>query len=351
MGWYGDEIPGPYYESMPKVELHRHLEGSLRLSTLLEIARQQHLPLPQDAESLSRMVQVFIGDPLHVDNFLHKFQVLRLFYRSPEIIQRISREAVEDAALDQVRYMELRFTPVALSRQRNFALRDVMEWVCTAVEEASRDFSLPVGLLVSMNRHEPVELAEQVTALAVEFRHRGVVGIDLAGDEFYFSAAPFLSLFREARKDGLAVTVHAGEWGPPENVLQAIQDFEANRIGHGITVLCDEDITRLAAERGVPFEVCPTSNVQSGAVEAMFMHPLKKMLEAGLNVTINSDDPGISRIRLSDEYRVAVEVVGISRQVLKERVLAAAQASLLPPEEKQALVQRLKIEMDTLEET
>ncbi len=350
MGWYSTTVQGTYYESMPKVELHRHLEGSLRLSTLLEIARQQRLPLPQDAESLARMVQVQIGDPLHVDNFLSKFQVLRLFYQTPEIIQRLTREVVEDAALDQVRYMELRFTPVALSRQRGFALGDVMEWVCGSVEQASRDFNLPVRLLVSMNRHEPVELAERVIRLAVEFRHRGVVGIDLAGNEAEFDADPFLSLFREARKDGLALTVHAGEWSLAENVRQAIEDFGADRIGHGIRVVLDESTTRLAAERGVPFEVCLTSNVQSGAISAMMDHPLRQMLEAGLNVTINSDDPGISRIRLSDEYRVAVEVLGLTRQQLQERVLAAADAAILPPEEKQALIQRLKIEMDILEE-
>jgi adenosine deaminase len=349
MGWYSTSVEGTYYESMPKVELHRHLEGSLRLSTLLEIAREQHLPLPHDGQ-LAGLVQMQSGEPLNFQNFLAKFQTLRLFYQTPQIIQRVTREAVEDAALDQVRYMELRFTPVALSRQRGFALRDVMEWVCSSVEQASRDFHLPVRLLVSMNRHEPLELAEQVIGLAVEFRHRGVVGIDLAGNEAEFNAAPFLRLFREARQHGLALTVHAGEWGSAENVRQAIEEFAAERIGHGVRVIEDEGITRLAAERGTPFEVCVTSNVQSGAVASLQQHPLLRMMEAGLNVTINSDDPGISNIRLSDEYRLTVEELGLTRRQLQERVLAAANAALLPPHEKQALSQRLKIEMDILEE-
>ncbi len=349
MGWYGAATHATYYENMPKVELHRHLEGSLRLSTLQEIARQQRMPLPND-EHLAGLVQMQPGEPLNFQNFLAKFQTLRLFYQTPEIIQRVTREAVEDAALDQVRYMELRFTPVALSRQRGFALRDVMEWVCTAVEQASREFRLPVNLLVSMNRHEPLELAEQVIGLAVDFRDDGVVGIDLAGNEAEFNAQPFLSLFREARRAGLALLVHAGEWGPAENVRQAIEDFGAERIGHGVRVLEDEAVTRLAAERGTAFEVCITSNVQSGAVASLDQHPLLRMLQAGLNVTINSDDPGISDIRLSDEYRLAVEEVGLSRQQLQERVLAAANAAILPLPEKQALTRRLKMEMDILEE-
>jgi len=349
MGWYGAITQGTYYESMPKVELHRHLEGSLRLSTLQEIARQQHMPLPAD-QQLAGLVQMQTGEPLTFQNFLAKFQTLRLFYQTPEIIQRLTREAVEDAALDQVRYMELRFTPVALSRQRGFRLREVMEWVCTAVQRASREFNLPVQLLVSMNRHEPLELAEQVIGLAVDFRESGVVGIDLAGNEAEFNAGPFLSLFREARREGLALSVHAGEWGGAENVRQAIEDFGADRIGHGVRVLEDEAVTRLAAERGTAFEVCITSNVQSGAVTSLQQHPLLQMLRAGLNVTINSDDPGISDIRLSDEYRLACEELGLTRQQLQERVLAAAGAAILPPAEKQALIQRLKIEMDILEE-
>ncbi|MFZ6021823.1 MAG: adenosine deaminase [Chloroflexota bacterium] len=349
MGWYAAAPQATYYESMPKVELHRHLEGSLRLSTLREIARQQQMSLPQDA-GLAGLVQMQADEPLNFQNFLAKFQTLRLFYRTPEIIQRISREAVEDAARDQVRYMELRFTPVALSRQRGFALREVMAWVCTAVQQASRDFNLPVQLLVSVNRHEPVELAEEVIALAVEFRQYGVAGIDLAGNEAEFNADPFLSLFREARREGLALSVHAGEWGGAENVRQAIQDFEADRIGHGVRVLEDGAVVRMAAERGTAFEVCITSNVQTGIVPSLKHHPLPRMIEAGLNVTINSDDPGISNIRLSDEYRAACEELGLTRLQLQERVLAAAHAAILPAPEKGALARRLKIEMDILEE-
>ncbi|MEN4011641.1 MAG: adenosine deaminase [Chloroflexota bacterium] len=349
MGWYGTDAQDTYYESMPKVELHRHLEGSLRIQTLLEIARAHGMTLPLEG-GLRGLVQMQPNDPLTFSNFLAKFQTLRLFYRSPEIIQRVTREAIEDAALDQIRYMEMRFTPVALSRQQGFPLRDVMEWVCHSVEQACQQYAIQARLLVSMNRHEPLELAEEVVRLAVDFRERGVVGIDLAGNEAEFNAMPFLGLYRQARRAGLALSVHAGEWGGAENVRQAIQDFDADRIGHGVRVLEDARVVALAKERGTTFEVCITSNVHTGAVAALDAHPLTRMLQAGLNATINSDDPAISCIRLSDEYRLACEELGLSRFQLNERVLSAARAAFLPPQDRETLAQRIKIEMDTLED-
>jgi len=175
------------YASMPKVELHRHLEGSLRLDTMLDIAREFGLTIPASLHRLSGLVQVQEQDPLTFQNFLAKFNTLRLFYRSPEIIRRVTREAIEDAARDNVRYMELRFTPVALGRAESYPLREVMDWVCASAAQAAADFGIQINLIVSVNRHESVELAEQVADLAVQHREQGVVGMDLAGNEAEFS--------------------------------------------------------------------------------------------------------------------------------------------------------------------
>jgi adenosine deaminase len=348
MGWYGTLSRGTYYESMPKVDLHRHLEGSLRLETLLEVSRNYGITLPIEP-GLRGLVQIQEGDPLTFTNFLAKFQTLRLFYRSPEIISRITREAIQDAAEDKVRYLEMRFTPVALSRVKGFSLKDVVEWVTSAVMEASQQYDIQTRLLVSMNRHEPVELAAEVVSLAVEYQQKGIAGIDLAGNEAEFSAGPFIGLFREARQAGLYLTVHAGEWGGAENVRQAIEDLEAQRIGHGVRVLEDPYVTALAAERNIPFEVCLTSNVQSGVVPTMSAHPFIRMIKAGINASVHSDDPGISQITLSDEYCLACQNLGLPRLTLAERVLAAANAAFLPDEERNQLMQRLKIELDILE--
>ncbi len=338
--------PDDFYQALPKVELHRHLEGSLRIKTMLEIARAHGITVPIGTSELSNLVQVQGSEPFTYQNFLAKFNTLRMFYRSPEVIYRVTREAVEDAAQDNVRYLELRFTPVALSRAERFPLGDVMDWVCESAQKAARELGIKVGLIASVNRHESVELAEQVAWLAADRKSRNILGLDLAGNEAEFSAEPFLGVFREARQLGLHLTIHAGEWGGAENVREAIEVLGAERIGHGVRVMEDLQTAALARERGTAFEVCVTSNHQTGVVKTLTEHPLTKMITAGLNVTLGTDDPSISQISLSGEYRRACEELGMSKTVLKERILAAAQASFLPETEREALVSKLRQELD-----
>lgn len=329
--------PAEYYHALPKVDLHRHLEGSLRFETVRELARSHGMDLPPTAQ-LKGMVQVQEDEPLTFENFLSKFITLRLFYRSPEIIGRITREAIEDAAADNVRYLELRFTPVALSKAQDFPLDRVMDWVIEGAQQAEREFGVKTRLIASLNRHESLALGAQVSYLAIERMDAGIVGIDLAGDEAGYSAQPFKEIIYHARQQGLRICIHAGEWNSGENVAQAIDLLGAERIGHGIRVFDSPRAVALALERKTTFEVCVTSNYQSGAVSAIETHPFTHMLEKGLNVTINTDDPSISNISLSDEYRLACEVLGLSVSGLRQRVLAAAQAAFLPDEERQALV-------------
>ncbi len=330
------------FRQLPKVDLHRHLEGSLRLDTMLDIARQHNLSVPSDVLDLSNLVQMQEQDDFNFRTFLAKFDTLRLFYRSPEVIHRIAHEAVEDAAKDNVKYLELRATPVALSRAERFPLHDVTNWMLAAAREAAEEFGIGVNVVLSVNRHEDPQLAEQVAWLAVEHKDHGVVGLDLAGNEAEFPAEPFLSIFKEVRQAGLHITVHAGEWGPASNVWDAIEKFGADRIGHGVRVLEDDSIVQLARERQTAFEVCVTSNQQTGAVTTHASHPLTRMLDRGLNVTLNTDDPSISRITLSHEYHVVCDELGLSDTRLKERILAAARASFLPEAERTALVDQMK---------
>ena len=334
------------YKSLPKVELHRHLEGSLRLQTMLDVARAHGITVPASILRLSDMVQVQDEDPLTFQNFLAKFNTLRLFYKSPDVIHRVTREAVEDAARDNIKYLELRFTPVALSRAERFPLHDVMDWVCDSTTQAAEEFEIKVRLVVSVNRHESPELAEQVAWLAAEHKKDGIVGMDLAGNEAEYSARPFTPIFAEAKQSGLHLTIHAGEWAGAGNVREAIEDVGAERIGHGVRVLEDENVVALARERGTTFEVCVTSNYQSGVVPALSAHPLPRMLQAGLDVTLNTDDPSVSRIDLSHEFKLVREDLGVPLDILNGRVLAAAKASFLPDDERDELVKQLEIDLN-----
>ncbi len=327
---------------LPKAELHRHLEGSLRLETMLDIARKHGLTVPASILRLSGLVQVGDEEPYTFSNFLDKFKTLRLFYRSPEVIERVTREAIEDAARDNVRYMELRFTPVALSRAERFPLHDVMDWVCTSAQETADQFGITVKLIASVNRHESTDLAEQVAWLAADYQDKGIVGLDIAGNEAEFPGTPFAPIFREAKESGLHITVHAGEWGGPANVQEAIEVLGADRIGHGVRVLEDPNVVALAKERGTVFEVCVTSNYQSGVTPTLKEHPLRAMCEAGLITTINTDDPSISRISLSGEYQMINHQLGFPLAELKATTMNAVNAAFVSETEKEKLVALFK---------
>ncbi len=324
-------------ERLPKIDLHRHLEGSLRLSTLVEIATRYRLDLPRDPLTLRPLVQMTASDPHTPRAFLDKFNVLRRFYLSPGIIRRLSFEAVEDAARDGVRYLELRFTPVALARTQGFSLRDVVSWVSAGAEDARRQYpEIELVLIASVNRHEPIELAEQVVTLAAD-RQREISAVDLAGDEANFAAEPFAGLFAEARRSGLGVTAHAGEWSSAASVRHAIERLGARRIGHGVRVVEDDGVTALAREHDVVFEVCLTSNLDTGVAAGLSLHPLPRMLAAGLRVTLNSDDPGLSNCTLTGEYEKALSLPGIDQAALNGMLVEAANASFQPSLARQAL--------------
>jgi adenosine deaminase len=332
-----------FFRNLPKVELHRHLEGSLRLRTLLEIGRQHGLGLPETGK-LRELVQISDNEEYTFSNFLSKFETLRLFYRSPEVIERVTRETIEDAARDNVRYMELRFTPVALSRAEGFPLGEVMDWVIAGAHKAEAEFGVKTRLIASVNRHEDIRLAEEVARLSAERKDQGIIALDMAGNEAAVPGRGFLGVLKEARQMGLHLTIHAGEWGGAENVMDAILYLGADRIGHGVRVLEDPDVTHLARDRGIPFEVCVTSNYQSGVTLSQTVHPLPRMLAHGLNVTINTDDPSISQITLSDEYQTVCEDLGLSIETLQQCVMAAVKAAFLNDEEKQTLLEQIQSE-------
>lgn len=341
----GAEDSNQVVESFPKVELHRHLEGSLRMATLVELARGNGLPVPRDEPTLRSQVQISPHDPLTWQNFLSKFEALRPFFQSPEVIARVVREAIEDLAADRILYAELRITPAALAASRGFSVDEVMDWVLEAGREAMRAAGVRVTWIASINRHEPVQMAERVAQAAADRNGRGVVGLDLAGNEVDFPTDPFVSIFRDAAKTGLGISIHAGEWSDGGSVYHAMESLGALRIAHGVRAVEDPRALDMARERRVAFEVCLTSNVASGAVRSYAEHPLPRLIQAGVQVTLNSDDPSICGIRLSDEYRAAMQHFGLSYDSLRGLVLAAVQAAFLPARDKRRLEGQLQAEL------
>jgi adenosine deaminase len=322
----------------PKIELHRHLEGSIRLSTLIEAAEEYDIPLPAyTVDQLRPHVQVTSEDDANSTVFLSKFDMLRKFYCSMDIIRRITREAIEDAAGDNVRYMELRFTPHALAEQTKLSYEDVIAGVSEEVAQAQADNDVRTRLIISVNRHESVEIAEQVLNATLEVSNSEIVALDLAGQEMNHSAAPFRDLFIRAKDKGLYITVHAGEWDGAANVREAIEVLEADRIGHGVRAVEDSAVVQLLRQRRVTLEVCPTSNMQSGVTARLEHHPLSDLSYLRVPTTINTDDPCLSNITLTDELALCHMGLGLPLGRIKSCVMNAVRAAFLPDDERNEL--------------
>lgn len=329
--------------AMPKIELHRHMEGAIRLETLVDIARAHGIEMPDyEVETLRPFVQMMPEEPTAWENFIAKFKVLRQFFLSPEIIRRITHETIVDAANDNIKYLELRFTPRALSNLINCSLHEVVTWVCDTTAAVAAAHDIEVKLIVSMNRHESLEIGEETLQAALEHRNLGVVGLDLAGIEYGYPAYPFRGIFKKAREAGLGITIHAGEWDGPHSIWDAISSMHVDRIGHGIRVLEDYSLLNILLERGIVLEVCPTSNVVSGVVPDIYSHPLPRLIANGLLTTLNTDDPLVCDVTLSDEMYRAVEYMPLTLEDLKKQTLVAAESAFLPQRERTALVEKFR---------
>lgn len=329
--------------AMPKIELHRHLEGSLRLETLLSIALEHHITMPRfDVEGLRPFVQIMPGETRSMKHFLNKFSVLRMFYRSETIIKRVAAEVVADAAHDNVKYMELRFTPQALNNLIKCSFSQVVGWVCEAVSKAAEEHQIQVGLILSMNRHESPEIGESVVQAAIAHVGDGVVGIDLAGQERDYPAEPFRPLFERARDAGLGITIHAGEWAGASSVREAVCDLNADRVGHGIRTVEDDELCAILTDLGTVLEVCPTSNYHSGVVSDYTVHPLPELFGRRLRTTINTDDPLISNITLSDELINVLSFTPLTLEDIKQHQITAAAAAFLKPDARERLIAQFR---------
>ncbi|MCP3861342.1 MAG: adenosine deaminase, partial [Phycisphaeraceae bacterium] len=284
------------------------------------------------------------------DAFLAKFAVLRHFFLSPEIIARITREAILDAAADRVRYLELRFNPVALSARNSLTPAQACRCVQQASAEAAAESGIDVRLIISINRSEP-ERAKELLAIACESVNDGITGLDLSGDEVNAPADPFIDLFDRARSAGLDISVHAGEWTGPENIRFAIRELNATRIGHGIGILGDAELIDLARRRETLFELCITSNHLTAAIAVKEKHPIRELTQDhGLATTLNTDDPSILDITLSDEFGFAQNRLGLTLGELQAMNLRAARRAFLDETSRDKLIADLRREYDEVDD-
>lgn len=337
-----------FLHDIPKVDLHRHLEGSIEPETLISIAKRKGIKLPSyDPAELKPYLQVTDQDKTLLD-FIKKFETIGKAFTDKEAIEEITYEAANDASKDNVKYVEFRFSPVYMASQYGLKEKDVINGVLDGVKKAKENFDIDIKLIMIAERQMGHEHAEHVSKLAQEYMDQGVVGLDLANDEFNYPPGPYAEVFRKAKEAGLHITVHAGEAGGADNVRVSVEDLKADRIGHGVRTEQDPKVEQMIKEKGIPLEMCPTSNVQTGATESLEKHPFKRYYEQDIPVTINTDDPGVSDITLTDDYQKMVNQFGFSIDDVEKFVMNGIDAAFLPKEEREAMRAKYKKEFDSV---
>lgn len=345
-----DERLACFIRRMPKVELHLHLEGSIRPATLLELARRHRVDLPaNDLEGLRRWYR-FRDFP----HFIEVWLVVLKCLREPADFARITRELVESAAEQRVRYLQVTFVPATHAKLNGLSYDEV--WA--GIKEGAGRAAQPNG----SGREPDVRLqfvpdfprtlrpgrdaaVEATAEWAVAHRHEGVVGLGLGGYEVGNPPEPFEAVFRYAKARGLRSWPHAGETAGPESVWGAVRALGADRIAHGARAAEDPALLAYLAERRIGCDVCPTSNVCLGVYPSLEAHPIRRLIEAGVPVTVNSDDPPLFHTTLTDELLALARTQAFTASELAALVRAGVEVSFLPDAEKAALGARIDAEL------
>ncbi|MFF3460679.1 adenosine deaminase [Streptomyces sp. NPDC002730] len=315
---------------MKLIDLHRHLEGSIRPSTALDFARRHHHWLADEQHPLGRVVITDSSRTAGLLDYLRHIDVACSTARALDDWSLITRQAIEDCFNDGLDYVEFRFSPWFIHTQTGLDPIDVIDVVSESAGKASADFRLPVGLIGILVRDlGPDSASRQMDSILSRGNH--FCGVDLAGDEAGYPPELFAPAFARAREAGLHVTIHAGEAAGPESVWAALATLHPDRIGHGVRSAEDPALMQKLAEDNITLELALTSNVQTRAVTSLREHPVLLLMESGVPVTLNTDNPTPSATRVSAEYHKAVAEAGLSHrdmQLIARNSAAAAFTSL-----------------------
>jgi adenosine deaminase len=316
---------------MPKAELHRHLELCLRHETIKELAPSFGIELKSQKDFENRFL---ILEPMQdLGSVLNKFLDTQKLLGSEEILERMAFEACEDAYLKEgICIVEFRYAPTFIQQGHGFDFQSIHNAIVKGVKRAEKQYPIAVGLLCTLQRILPVEVAQTVIEFVLENRET-FVGLDLADNEVGFDSKPFRQVFHRAEAAGLGITVHAGESDvpkAPEFVMDAIEILHAVRIGHGLQIYRDKNVMDIVKQKGVVLELCPTSNVLTNATPSLEKHPFRQIMEHGIRTTINTDDPSIFNTNLVKEYELLQQHQKFTNAELEKCAQWAAESSFIP---------------------
>ena len=333
--------------TMPKVQLHCHLEGTLRAATFIDLASKHGVALtyrPHDAGPFpADEPPADPADPYafkDFEGFLLTFAAVSRSLAEPADYQLLASQYLQDAVAQNVVYAELFVSPsVWRFFNKNIDVRACMGAIRQACEDARKSDGIETAFIVDLTRNFGVESAMQTAKLAVDMQDLGVIGVGLGGDEAHYPAEIFEDCFNFARANGLHCVAHAGESAGAASVRDAVETLRAERIGHGIRALEDPSVVRLLVEKNIPLEICPTSNFLTGVAFGEAPHPLVDLDSAGCIVTIDADDPALFKTTLTDELTYAAEIAGDDAPLRFTR--NAIEAAFASPQTKTRLRERL----------
>ena len=321
---------------IPKAELHVHLDGSLRTSTMVELAAERGVPLPTD-DPAALYDYMVVDDARNLDDYLERFHLTLALMQDAEGIERVAYELAEDHAKENVRYVEARFSPI-LNARGELEAHEALEAALKGLRRAENDFDLSTGVIVCALRSLDPSVSKDMAELAVAFADRGVCAFDVAGAEAGNPVREHLEALRTAERAGLPITIHAGEGFGASSIRQAIEDGGAGRIGHGTRLLEDESLLAQVRDAGIPLEICITSNVQTRVANNHAEHPVRHYFDAGLTVCLCTDNRLMSGVTLTEEYEHARDDLGFTWPELVRIARMAFESAYAPPEVKQQLL-------------
>ena len=329
---------------LPKTDLHCHLDGSLRLDTVIDLARQQGVNLPTfDRAGLFDLL--YAGEHVaSLDDYLRAFDITLSVMQREDALERIAYELAEDAHRENVRYLEVRYSPL-LHLREGLRPAQVVEAVLRGLRTAKRELGIRYGVILCAIRSQPAEQSLRIAELCVAFKNRGVVGFDLAGSEINNPAKVHRAAFQLVIDNNINCTAHAGESFGPDSVHQAIHKCGAHRIGHGTRLVESGDLLNFVNDHRIPLEVCPSSNVQTRAAASWEAHPVDFYVDYGLRITINTDNRLMSDTTASKELHLCHTYFGWSLDTIKDIIISGFKSAFMPYREKADLVAEITREL------
>jgi len=339
------EIDEKIIKAMPKTDLHVHLDGSVRIDTLLELAEKQKVSLPATSrEDLKKLLVPGINCK-SLEDYLRSFDIVLSVLQEEEALYRVAFELAEDAAKENVWYMEVRYSPI-LHTKKGMKLTTIIDAVLAGLRQAEKKYDIKTGVIICGMRNISPESSITLADLSVAYKHRGVVGFDLAGIEESYPAKHHREAFYRILNNNINTTAHAGEAYGPESIHQALHYCGAHRIGHGTRLLEDGDLLNYVNDHRIPMEICLTSNVQTKATASFEKHPLKFYYDFGLRTTINTDNRLISDTTVTRELGLAAKYANLNINDLKTIIVSGFKSAFLPMRERAIMLNLVNNELE-----